>query len=126
MKTPDMKAWWGSSGRVMTIALGVLAVLAIETVVALWLAGFVFFALARHNPFLAGGFGYVDALTDWSHGLLDGYGKRLVIAGAIGGLVTYVGPLAVVGVLRAQSGKRELHGSARFANEREIRKAGLL
>jgi type IV secretory pathway TraG/TraD family ATPase VirD4 len=86
----------------------------------------VFFALAHHNPLRAGGFGYIDALTDWSNGWLVGYGKRLAIAGVIGCGLAFAGPLVLIGVMRAQMGQRELHGSARFATEAEIRKAGLL
>ncbi|KVU84291.1 hypothetical protein WK76_25045 [Burkholderia ubonensis] len=110
----------------MAITAAVLVALAIGSIVALWIASFAFFAIARHNPFLAGEFGWIYAMADWSHGLLPGYGKRLAIAGVIGVLVAFVAPVIAVAVLRAQSGRRELHGSARFANEAEIRKAGLL
>lgn len=122
----NLKTFWQEGGRAMAIVAGVLIALTIASIVALWIAGFVFFALARHNPFLAGGFGYLDALLDWKHGLLPGYGKRLAIAGVIGGIVPFVGPLVLVQIVRAQSEVRELHGSARFANEQEIRKAKLL
>ncbi|PLZ00424.1 hypothetical protein CY652_21400 [Burkholderia sp. WAC0059] len=113
-------------GRAVTITLGVLIALGVASIVALWIAGFVFFALAHDNPLRAGGFGYIDALTDWSNGWLRGYGRRLAVAGMIGCGQAFVGPLVLIGVVRAQRGQRELHGSARFATEAEIRKAGLL
>jgi len=122
----DIQAVWNGGGRQVAIAAGVLVVLTVASIAALWLAGFLFFALSWHNPLLAGAFGYIDALIDWSNGQLAGYGKRLVIAGVIGGLVPFLGPFVVVALLRAQAQTRELHGSARFANEAEIRKAGLL
>jgi hypothetical protein len=122
----DPGARWLAAGRVFAITVGVLIALGVATIAALWISGFVFFALAHHNPLRAGGFGYIDALTDWSNGWLHGYGKRLAIAGVIGGGLAFVGPLVLIGVVRAQMEQRELHGSARFATEAEIRKAGLL
>jgi|GEM_PF-3173646 len=127
MRTPfDSGARWLAAGRALTITVGVLVVLGVASIAALWIAGFVFFALAHHNPLQAGGFGYIDALTDWSNGWLHGYGKRLAVAGVVGGGLAFVGPLVLIGVVRAQMEQRELHGSARFATEAEIRKAGLL
>ncbi|WP_454872534.1 hypothetical protein [Paraburkholderia xenovorans] len=127
MQTPfDSVARWLVAGRALAVAAGVLIALGVASIAALWIAGFVFFTLAHHNPLRAGGFGYLDALTDWSNGWLRGYGKRLVIAGVIGGGLAFAGPLVLIGVVHAQMGRRELHGSARFATEAEIRKAGLL
>jgi type IV secretory pathway TraG/TraD family ATPase VirD4 len=114
------------NARVLVIMAGVLIALSIASIVALWIAGFVFFALAHHNPLQAGGFGYIDAFTDWSNGWLPGYGKRLAIAGVIGGGLAFIGPPVLIGVVRAQMAQRDLHGSARFATEAEIRRAGLL
>jgi hypothetical protein len=122
----DFGTFWRTGGRTMAIVCGALSAISIAAVAAFWIAGFVFFALAHHNPLLAGGFGYVDALTDWSNGWLKGYGKRLVIAGVIGAGLAFVGPLVLIGIVHAQMGQRDLHGSARFATEAEIRKAGLL
>ncbi|SDE09147.1 hypothetical protein [Paraburkholderia lycopersici] len=116
----------GRSMRMLTITVGVLAALGIASIAALWIAGFVFFVLAHHNPLQAGGFGYIDALTDWLNGWLKGYGKRLAMAGVIGGGLAFIGPLVLIGLVRAQMGQRALHGSARFATEAEIREAGLL
>lgn len=127
MRRPfDSGARWLAAGRVLAITVGVLIVIGVASIAALWIAGFVFFALAHHNPLRAGGFGYIDALTDWSNGWLVGYGKRLAVAGVTGCGVAFAGPLVLIGVVRAQMGQRELHGSARFATEAEIRKAGLL
>jgi len=120
------RARWLAVGRAPAITVAVLIAIASALIAALWMAGFVFFALAHHNPLRAGGFGYIDALTDWSNGWLRGYGKRLAISGVIGGGLAFIGPLVLIGVVRAQMGQRELHGSARFATEAEIRKAGLL
>lgn len=122
----DLNARWLVAGRVLVITIGVLLAVGAASTAALWIAGFVFFALAHHNPLQAGGFGYIDALTDWSNGWLPGYGKRLAMAGVIGAGLTFVGPLVLVGIWRAQAAQRALHGSARFATEAEIRKAGLL
>ncbi|HEB3530061.1 TPA: hypothetical protein RZC51_001540 [Burkholderia cenocepacia] len=122
----DSGARWLAAGRVLAIIVGLLIALGAASIAALWIAGFVFFALGHHNPLQAGGFGYIDALTDWSNGWLHGYGKRLAVAGVIGGGLAFVGPLLLIGIVRAQMGQRELHGSARFATEAEIRKAGLL
>lgn len=112
--------------HMLAITICILIALGIASIAALWIAGFVFFALAHHNPLQAGGFGYLDAQMDWSNGWLSGYGKRLAIAGVIGGGVSFVGPLVLIGVVRAQMAQRDLHGSARFATEAEIRRAGLL
>ncbi|PRZ56017.1 hypothetical protein BX589_102218 [Paraburkholderia fungorum] len=122
----DLVRLWRSGGRTLAIVLGVLIAIGIAAVAAFWIAGFVFFALAHHNPLQAGSFGYLDALTDWSDGWLRGYGKRLAIASVIGGGLAFVGPLVLIGIVHAQMGQRDLHGSARFATEAEIRKAGLL
>ncbi|NGM80170.1 hypothetical protein [Burkholderia multivorans] len=127
MQTPfNSGARWLATGRGFAITVGVLIALGVASLAALWIAGFVFFALAHHNPVRAGGFGYIDALTDWSNGWLHGYGRRLAVAGVIGCGLAFVGPLVLIGVVHAQMGQRELHGSARFATEAEIRKAGLL
>jgi len=122
----DLGRFWRSGGRTLAIVLGVLIAIGMAAVAAFWIAGFVFFALAHHNPLHAGGFGYLDALTDWSNGWLRGYGKRLAISGVIGGGLAFAAPLVLIGIVRAQMGQRDLHGSARFATEVEIRKAGLL
>lgn len=122
----DPGARWLAAGRVLAITVGALVAIGAASIAALWIAGFVFFALAHHNPLRAGGFGYVDALTDWSNGWLRGYGKRLAVAGVIGCGLAFAGPLVLIGVVRAQMGQRALHGSARFATEAEIRGAGLL
>lgn len=122
----DLGRLWRSGGRTLAIVLGMLIAIGLAAAAALWIAGFVFFALAHHNPLQAGGFGYLDALTDWSNGWLRGDGKRLAIAAVIGSGVAFVGPLVLIGIVRAQMERRDLHGSARFATEAEIRKAGLL
>jgi hypothetical protein len=111
---------------VLVIVTGVLVAAGVAAVAALWTAGFVFFALVHHNPLQAGGFGYVDALTDWSNGWLPGAGRRLAVAGVTGCALAFGGPLGLFGIVRVQQGQRALHGSARFATEAEIRKAGLL
>ncbi|MDN7999990.1 hypothetical protein QZN00_22885 [Burkholderia multivorans] len=116
----------GFSVRVLVIVTGVLVAAGLAAVAALWIAGFVFFALVHHNPFLAGGFGYIDALTDWSNGWLPGDGRRLAVAGVTGCALAFGVPLALLGIVCAQRGQRALHGNARFATEAEIRKAGLL
>ena len=114
------------SVRVLAIVTGVLVATGLAAVAALWIAGFVFFSLVHHNPLQAGGFGYIDALTDWLNGWLPGDGRRLAMAGVIGCAMAFGGPLVLFGIVRAQQGQRALHGSARFATEAEIRKAGLL
>ncbi|MBU9413506.1 hypothetical protein [Burkholderia multivorans] len=114
------------SVRVLTIVTGTLVGILVASIAALWIAGSVFFALAHHNPLQSGGFGYIDALTDWSNGWLPGYGRRLAIAGVTGCVLAFGGPLVLLGIVRAQRDQRALHGSARFATEAEIRKAGLL
>ncbi|MDQ1922673.1 hypothetical protein [Massilia pseudoviolaceinigra] len=51
--------------------------------------------------------------------------KKLTMAAGIGGILVYLVPLVVV-LLATRGQSRSLHGDARWASAREIRKAGLL
>jgi type IV secretory pathway TraG/TraD family ATPase VirD4 len=51
--------------------------------------------------------------------------RALGVSSVIAAIVT-VAPIVVIAVVVATAYKRELHGSARFANAREIRESGLV
>jgi hypothetical protein len=93
---------------------------------ALWLASFFFVASQHHNPFHAGLHAWPDAALAWYDGHLPQQGRRLAGAALFGVALVFGGPALGVYTLLEQSGRRRLYGSARFANEVDIRRAGLL
>lgn len=101
--------------------LGVVVFIA-ATFGVVWLAGFLFFAFSKTNPF-----GKTDLSTWWTywqHYQTDPViAKRLKVSGIVAAVVAYGAPLAAV--IAAMREVRELHGHARFATPHEIEKAGL-
>jgi len=113
-------------GRAAVITLGVLALFGAALMVALWLAGFIYLALIHHNPLHAGVWVWIDGVTAYFDGRLPKERRHLLASAVMALMVVFGGPLLGWLAIQDQVGRRELHGSARFAAEREIRKAGLL
>lgn len=68
---------------------------------------------------------WTDYLGAWVSGNLIGYGKRLAIAGISSFFIVYLIIPFLIALPFIQK-KRELHGSARWANTSEVNRAGLL
>ena len=111
-----------SNGRKIAVALALLAGLVATTLAWVYLSGFVYLLLSKTNPTKA------TLLTLWQYvhyyGHIPAVKDRLVVSSILAALVAYLGPLLLLGM--ALRGRRELHGSARFATAPEIRKTGLL
>ena len=122
----------GSSSRLLqharpaAVTLAVLACLVGGLSASLWLASFFLYASLRINPLHAGLSGWLDAALDWRHGLMPNAGRKLAGAALFGVLLSFGGPVFGLHALWERSGRRRLYGSARFASEAEIRRAGLL
>ncbi|HDR9172999.1 TPA: hypothetical protein QDB23_000177 [Burkholderia vietnamiensis] len=112
--------------RTAVMTLAVLACLVGGVAASLWLASFVLYASLRINPLHAGWWGWLDAALAWRDGMMPNVGRRLVGAALLGTLVPFGGPVLGIHALWASVNRRRLYGSARFANETEIRQAGLL
>jgi hypothetical protein len=112
--------------RTAAITLGVLACLLTGLAASLWLASFFLYASLRINPWHAGLTGWLDAVLAWQHGLMPNFGRKLAGAALFGVLLSFGGPVFGMHALWERSGRRRLYGSARFASEAEIRRAGLL
>ena len=99
-----------------------IVVFAAATIAIAWLAGFVFFALSKINPFDKTDFS--TWWTYWQYYQDDPViFKRLKVSGIIAVVIGYGVPLLIAGDLMREV--RTLHGEARFANASEIEKAGL-
>jgi type IV secretion system protein VirD4 len=100
-----------------------IIVFAVASVGIVWLAGFLFFAFSKAIPF-----GKTDFSTWWTY--WQAYqgdpiiAKRLKVSGIVAAVIGYGVPLAAT--LAAMREIRLLHGDARFANNAEIHKSGLL
>lgn len=106
-----------------------LAVLVVTTglgIAALWLASFFLYASLRVNPFHASVHTWLDIALAWHDGRLPKEARRLVGSALFGLLLAFGVPAFGACTLLEQSGRRRLYGSARFANEADIRRAGLL
>jgi hypothetical protein len=112
--------------RTAAVTLAVLACLFAGLASSLWLASFFLYASLRINPLHAGLSGWLDAVLAWRHGLMPNAGRKLAGAALFGVLLSVGGPVFGLHALWQRSGRRRLYGSARFASESEIRKAGLL
>lgn len=103
-------------------ALFVVFVLAAACLGAMWLAGAIFFGLAKVNPF-----GETDLWTWWTYWKAykddPAVSKRLLIAAGISALV--VSGAIIAAIIGAMREVKTLYGEARFANPSEIAKAGL-
>lgn len=111
MKTPTWLKW----------VFGIVIFIA-ATFGAIWLAGFLFFAFSKTNPF-----GKTDISTWWLY--WENYQtnlvvvKRLKVSAIVAAVVAYGAP--IVALIAAMREVRSLHGEARFANASEIEEAGL-
>jgi hypothetical protein len=112
--------------RTAAVTLAVLACLFGGLAASLWLASFFLYASLRINPLHAGLWSWLDAVLAWRHGLMPNGGRKLAGAALFGVLLSLGGPVFGLHALWERSGRRRLYGSARFASESEIRKAGLL
>ena len=108
------------------LTLVVIAAAAAGLTLALWLASFFFVASQHINPLHAGFHAWPDAVLAWHDGHLPKQGRRLAGAALFGVVLAFGAPAFGLYTLREQSGRRRLYGSARFANEADIRRAGLL
>ncbi|KVA94652.1 hypothetical protein WI61_01670, partial [Burkholderia cepacia] len=93
---------------------------------SLWLASFFLYASLRINPLHAGLWGWLDAALAWRDGMMPNIGRQLAGAALLSVLLSFGGPVLGLHVLWAGASRRRLYGSARFASESEIRRAGLL
>ncbi|RQS69173.1 hypothetical protein DID96_17515 [Burkholderia sp. Bp8963] len=112
--------------RTAAMTLAVLACLMAGLAASLWLASFFLYASLRINPLHAGLWGWLDAALAWRNGTMPSVGRKLAGAALLGVLLSFGGPVFGLHALWASSNRRRLYGSARFANEAEIRRAGLL
>lgn len=108
------------------VTLAVMVAIAAGLALALWLASFFFVASQHVNPFHAGFHAWPDAALARHDGRLPNQGRRLAGAALFGMLLAFGAPALGAYRLLEQSGRRRLYGSARFANEADIRRAGLL
>ena len=99
-----------------------LAVLTGVALVALWLAGFIFYLSFKVNPF-----GKTDLWTWWdywqAYQARPDVVKKLKFAITAAGAISFGIPIAAI---LASSKQRALHGEARFASRAEVQKSGLL
>ncbi|WP_431227858.1 hypothetical protein [Burkholderia contaminans] len=112
--------------RVTVLTLAITIAIYAGLAAAEWLASCVLYASMHRNPILAGWSTWLDALEAWYDGRLPNMGRRVVGAGLMGLLVAFGGPALAVYAWLEQASRRPLYGDARFANEAEIRRAGLL
>jgi lysylphosphatidylglycerol synthetase-like protein (DUF2156 family) len=117
-------AWRHLYPALVTVA--VVAALGCATAGAFWLASFLLVASEHHNPLHAGLWDWWDAASAWHDGRLPKAGRKIAGAAVLGCLMAFGGPLFAWWAIRNGSGRRELHGSAQFATEADIRRAGLL
>jgi hypothetical protein len=108
------------------VTLVILGAFGCATVAAFWLASFLLYASLHHNPLHAGLWGWWDAVSAWHDGRQPKVGRKLAGAAVLGVLIAFGGPPFAWWAIRNGAGKRELHGSAKFATEADIRRAGLL
>ncbi|NUY02458.1 hypothetical protein [Paraburkholderia youngii] len=112
--------------RTAAMTLAVLACLMGGVAASLWLASFCLYASLRINPLHAGLWGWLDAALTWRHGMMPNIGRKLAGAALFGMLLSFGGPVLGLLALWASTNRRRLYGSARFASESDIRRAGLL
>lgn len=112
--------------RTAAMTLAVLACMLGGVVASLWLASFFLNASLRINPLHAGLWSWLDAMMAWRYGMMPNVGRKLVGAALFGLLLSFGGPILGVHALCASTKRRRLYGSARFASESDIRRAGLL
>ncbi|AWV05316.1 MULTISPECIES: hypothetical protein [Burkholderia] len=112
--------------RTAAVTAAVLACLIGGIAASLWLASFFLYVSLRINPLHAGLWGWLDAALAWRDGMMMNIGRQLTGAALLAVLLSFGAPLLGLHVLGAGASRRRLYGSARFASEAEIRRAGLL
>ncbi|WP_175824488.1 hypothetical protein [Burkholderia cepacia] len=112
--------------RTAAVTVAVLACLTGGIAASLWLASFFLYASLRINPLHAGLWGWLDAVLAWRDGTMPNVGRKLAGAALLGGFLSFAGPGFALHALWMSASRRRLYGSARFASESEIRRAGLL
>ncbi|WP_434661887.1 hypothetical protein P5W99_03685 [Paraburkholderia sp. A3BS-1L] len=111
---------------VLLVSVAALMLAAAALTAALWLASFFLYASAHLNPLHAGFHAWPDAALAWYDGRLPHAGRRIAGAALFALMLAFGAPALGVCTLIERAGRRRLYGSARFANEAEIRQAGLL
>ena len=113
-------------GRATILTLAIVIGICAGLAAAEWLASWLLYASLHLNPLRAAWSIWLNTLWAWYDGRLPNIGRRLAGAGLLGLLLAFGGPaLAGYGWLE-QASRKSLYGDARFANDAEIRKAGLL
>ncbi|CAM2191008.1 hypothetical protein [Burkholderia cepacia] len=112
--------------RTAAVTVAVLACLMGGIAASLWLASFFLYASLRINPLHAGLWGWLDAALAWRDGMMANIGRQLTGSALLAVLLSVGGAVLGLHVLWAGVSRRRLYGSARFASESEIRRAGLL
>jgi hypothetical protein len=120
-----IRTGWGHA-RVTVITITVLLVLAVGLIAALRCVGFFYFAFGHRNPLHAGWWSWVDGVSACMQRCRPVEHRHLLGSAVLALALVFGGPLFAWTAIRNQVDTRELHGSARFASEREVRKAGLL
>jgi len=103
------------------ILISVMLCLLLASLAWIYVAGFFYLALSKMNPLNVS---YLTVYTYWTHyGEIEPVRGKLMAAALIAGCICFLGPLFVYAAIKNK--KRELHGSARFATDAEIRASGL-
>lgn len=113
-------------GLAVAVTLAVLVFAAAGMTVALWVASFFFCASQHINPLHAGFHAWPDAALAWYDGRSPKEGRRLAGSALFGLLLAFGAPAFALYTFLERSGHRHLYGNARFADDAEIRRAGLL
>lgn len=118
------RVWPQVYPAVMTLVI--LGACGCAAVAAFWLASFLLYAGLHHNPLHAGLWGWWDAVSAWRDGRQPKVGRKLAGSLVLGVLIAFGGAPLAWWAIRQGGSKRELYGSAKFATEADIRRAGLL
>ncbi len=109
------------ASKAVGIGVAVLFGLLVFAAAVDYLTGFFFLALSKRNPFNAT---FITALQYWHYyGNVTSVAERLQAALFISAGICFLLPVIIYAQVTHK--KRELHGSARFASDGEVRKAGL-
>jgi hypothetical protein len=125
-KFPTRELVWRAQVRVVVITLAVLLMLLAGLAAALRCAGFFYVAFAHRNPLHAGWWDWIEGVSGCMEQCRSVEHRHLLGSAVVALARGFGGPLFAWAAVRNRVDTRELHGSARFATEREIRKAGLL
>lgn len=110
-----------AAGKGIKIGVGLLIGAIVAGIAATYLSGFLFLLLSKKNPLNVT---YLTTYQYWFYyATIAAVKKRLVLSIAVATAVCFLGPVFAIAV--ANSKKRELHGSARFATAGEIANSDL-